>query len=244
MAPRGQVRSDLSDDACVKLTTLAVVLAAAAALVSGCQSASEVAAPTPPNPCPGGAVSPIQIDDLIRVFRQHGLTMFNDPACASSTSERQASNEPIYGPGAQTGDHDAITASQGSVYCLLDKTAVRPLLPVTENKYPTDQETSFDAGNVTCLIYPESDETENEQLERLRAAMNALAREVAPPKLRVESDIEERLGPLTSAECAGEDDRWLCDVSDVATEREHGRCEVRLNDAGRIISAVERCRPE
>ena len=63
-------------------------------------------------------------------------------------------------------------------------------------------------------------------------------------KDRVEAQIEARLGPTTEAECAGEDDKWLCDIFDEAIQRDYSGYGVRLDDSGRIISPVERCRPE
>jgi hypothetical protein len=61
---------------------------------------------------------------------------------------------------------------------------------------------------------------------------------------RVEAQIKARLGPTTEAECAGEDDHWLCDIFDEAIQRDYSGCGVRLDDSGRIISPLERCRPE
>jgi hypothetical protein len=155
---------------------------AAAALFGGCAPPDNGDAANPPSmnmACHGEAVSPVQVDDLVRVFRQHGLTMFNDPQCLDSTSERQASNLPIWGPDSQGLDRETIRAEQGHVICLFAATAFHEVLPVTERKYPTDQETSFRFANVDCLIYPASDESEKEQLARLKTAANALARETA-----------------------------------------------------------------
>ena len=61
---------------------------------------------------------------------------------------------------------------------------------------------------------------------------------------RVEAQIEARLGSTTDAMCAGDDDYWLCDIFDEALQRDYSGCEVRLNESGRIVSPVERCRPE
>jgi hypothetical protein len=61
---------------------------------------------------------------------------------------------------------------------------------------------------------------------------------------RVEAQIEARLGPTTEAECAGEDDHWLCDIFDEAIQRDYSGCAVRLDDSGRITSPLDTCRPE
>jgi hypothetical protein len=175
------VSCGLADDSRVRVTMLLAALAAAV-LASGCAPPDngDAANPPPKNiACQGGAVDPVQVDDLVRVFRQHGLTMFNDPKCSVSTSERQASNLPIWGPDSQGLDRESIRADQGRVVCLFDATPSFPVLPVIENGYPGDQETSFQFGNVDCLIYPASNESEKEQLARLRTAANALARETA-----------------------------------------------------------------
>jgi hypothetical protein len=63
-------------------------------------------------------------------------------------------------------------------------------------------------------------------------------------KNRVEAQIEARLGATTEAECAGEDDHWLCDISDEAIHRDYSGCAVRLDESGQIISPLESCKPE
>ena len=150
---------------------------------AGCSSATGPeetgSSPPPAKRCSGGAVSPVQVEDLVRVFRAHGLMMFNDPGCATTTAERQASNMPIWGPDSHGLDEDAINASQGHVVCLFDASAHWPVQPVIENRYAGDEETTLEFGNVTCYLYPGSDESERAQLRRLRTATNALAREVA-----------------------------------------------------------------
>lgn len=136
--------------------------------------------PVPPDrACPGGETQPVQVDELIRVFRMHGLQMFDDPECIDPTSERHASNAPQFGPNPRRVDaFDDVKRAQGYVSCDLLASPVTPLQPVKENRYPDEEETSFSFGNVQCIIYP-GDASEKEQLERLRRAASDLARATA-----------------------------------------------------------------
>jgi hypothetical protein len=61
---------------------------------------------------------------------------------------------------------------------------------------------------------------------------------------RVEAQIEARLGPTTVSDCAGGGDYWLCDIFDTAIQRDYSGCAVRVDNTGRIITRVERCKPE
>jgi hypothetical protein len=129
--------------------------------------------------CRGGEVKPVQVDELIRVFREHDLEMFDDPECQGTEAERHASNAPKFGPNPRRADaFNDVKRAQGYVGCDLLYSAVRPLQPVREVKYEGDEETTFVFGNVRCTIYPDS-HSEHEQLERLRVAASDLARVVA-----------------------------------------------------------------
>ena len=129
--------------------------------------------------CRGGEVEPIQLAELIRVFREHDLQMFDDPECLRTDSERQASNAPQFGPNPRLADaFDDVTRAQGWVYCALYASPSNPLQPVKEGKYEGDEETHFAFGNAVCTIYPDNN-SEQEQVERLRRAASDLARVVA-----------------------------------------------------------------
>jgi hypothetical protein len=129
--------------------------------------------------CRGGEVEPVQVDELIRVFREHELEMFDDPECVGTEEERSASNAPKFGPNPRRADaFDDVMRSQGYVSCDLLASPVRPLQPVKVGKYEGDEETNVVFGNVRCTIYPD-DDSEQEQVERLRRAASDLARAVA-----------------------------------------------------------------
>ena len=130
--------------------------------------------------CPGGEVEPIHVDELIRVFREHDLEMFDDPECQDPDSARAASNAPTFGPNPRRADaFDEVKRTQGYVSCDLFASSIRPLQqPVKTVKYEGDEETGLAFGNVSCTIYPDND-SEQEQVERLRRAASDLARVVA-----------------------------------------------------------------
>ncbi len=128
--------------------------------------------------CAGGATSPVQVEEVIRVFRIHDLEMFDDPECSYTESERQASNAPFFGPNPRRGDaYDDVARAQGDIHCGLFAASSNPLRPVKEIKYEGDKETRFLFGNVSCTIYPDS-ASEQEQVDRLRKAVSDLARRV------------------------------------------------------------------
>ena len=146
---------------------------------AGCSSSSEeTVAPVPVPPdraCTGGETQPIQVSELVRVFRKHGLQMFDDPECGEVTIQRRASNAPQFGAGAPLSDYDDVKQTQGYINCDLLALPVNPLQPVERIKYEGDEETQFRFGNVLCFIYPHPD-SEREQVERLRRAAADLAR--------------------------------------------------------------------
>lgn len=159
------------------LVVAGVVLGAACG-EKGMQSLETLEVP-PDRACRGGEVEPIQVDELIRVFREHGLEMFDDPECQDTETEQEASNAPTFGPNPRRADaFDDVKRTQGNVSCDLLASPIVPLQPVKEGKYEGDEETRFAFGNVRCTIYPDQD-SEQEQVERLRSAASDLARVVA-----------------------------------------------------------------
>ena len=65
-------------------------------------------------------MSPVQVDDLIRVFRANQLTMIDDPLCVRDHAERQVANLLLYGPDANVRSHELIAEREGDVTCLFD----------------------------------------------------------------------------------------------------------------------------
>jgi hypothetical protein len=78
--------------------------------------------------CPGGKTKPVQLEELIRVFRAHSIVMFDDPECLTTTTERQASNAPRFGANPRRGDaYDEVVATQGWIVCDLFAAPFQPL---------------------------------------------------------------------------------------------------------------------
>lgn len=131
------------------------------------------AAPPADQACPGGAVEPIDVEEVIRVFRSQGISLFDDPLCARRTARRQAANLLLYGPNANVRKHDEIATREGDVTCLFDRAAHGPLGRVLETRTTGEVETTFVLANVTCIIYP-ARSSERAQIARVRASMQKL----------------------------------------------------------------------
>ena len=123
--------------------------------------------------CPAGKTKPVQIEALIRVFRAHGIVMFDDPECRTTNTERQASNAPKFGPNPRRGDaYDEVVSTQGWIFCGLFAAPFQPLEPVERLRFEGDKETLVRFGAVQCIIYPDA----ASETSRLRAS-------AAPPPI-------------------------------------------------------------
>jgi hypothetical protein len=121
--------------------------------------------------CPRGLTRPFSAQTLIRVAREHDVSLKRDPSCgAIMDSVDAASNQLVTD---NSDDADRVDAREGDVIChIYDTPFDTPPFGVRRTKYDTDQETYFDVANVSCAIYP----TGQGQIARLEAALNALAK--------------------------------------------------------------------
>jgi len=81
--------------------------------------------------CPGGQTEPVEVEELVRVFKRHQLEMFDDSECPNPASARHASNAPKFGPNPRRADaFDEVVRNQGYVGCDLLAYPENPLQPV------------------------------------------------------------------------------------------------------------------
>lgn len=152
------------------------------AVLTGCGESREEADALPPveDRCPGGKTEPLDVQTVVEVARRHGITLYNDPQCQPDpTIVSTASNQLLWGPNTNVGEHREIDEREGFVSCMLGRGAeltprVKRAPPeVRRIRYEGDEETHFRAFNVDCVIYPDSEHAEA-QLTRLEQTMNEL----------------------------------------------------------------------
>jgi hypothetical protein len=122
----------------------------------------------------GAQGSPVTLAELIRVFRANGVSLsMDDDTCRASPRERRNAALPDATNAGPSGLDDAADAREGTVFCSVGDRSGGAEVRVT--KYETDTESSVDAFNVYCTIYPSSADREAAQIARLKRALRALA---------------------------------------------------------------------
>lgn len=147
-----------------------IVLGLAAGICVGCSGfASEEGRPDFEDTCPRGLTRPFTVHSLIKIAREHGISLKRDPSCYAYIGGIDAASNVVDAP---SNEYDFVVSREGHVMCDLGDDPQREIGPVTRTKYPEDQETSFNVGNIGCTIYP----VQPGQVERLRIALQAVAR--------------------------------------------------------------------
>jgi hypothetical protein len=148
-----------------------VLLGLAAVLCAACGgSGAEEGGPSFESTCPRGLTRPISVSSLIEIARAHGVSLERSPECSAYIGDVDAATNVVNAHG---DEYDEITRREGHVICTLgDDPLAQRLGKVRRTKYPEDEETYFDVGNVQCAIYPERPD----QVEQLRVALGAVAR--------------------------------------------------------------------
>ena len=140
-------------------------------LLSGCgTSPSAENEAGPPGRCGKGRMSPITIAELVTTFRANHISLHNEHHCSSPQSLAQASNgNPAEGPSAE-----AITAREGDVICTIDPRSIGR--KIDRSHYSGEQQTYLAVLNVLCAIFPSDDAHAARQIERVKHALQELAR--------------------------------------------------------------------
>lgn len=160
------------------LATLAVALSLVAIGCGGPSSGQGETTAAPPECASRGMRgTPVSLDELVRIMRANGVTLdINQRKCQGlEPTDPDATN---FGPEAIEPD-DEVKRREGLVFCDVgSKGGDRREVIVT--KYPNDAETRLDALNVGCTIYPSDAASEDEQIDRLKRALEAVIRETPP----------------------------------------------------------------
>lgn len=133
------------------------------------------AAPVEQRSCPQARPTPVTLQTLLRVAREHGLRLQHDQRCIEPGVVTQASTFLPYDR-ASILSSDVISQQQGEVTCLIRKSAQ----PGTQVLQTTTFNigTRFDRLNVSCTVLPLNvdlyPEISAEQVARVRATMQAL----------------------------------------------------------------------
>jgi hypothetical protein len=144
-------------------------------VLTGCQGTPQAdSRPPPEDRCRGGKTRPLDVLDVVRIARRHGITLHDDPQCIPEPSiVSQASNMLLYGPNTNGRQHEEINRREGDVTCML---RARPVFSAEVERGRFQAEgTDFRVFNVHCVIYPDP-ERADEQLSRLEQTMNDLRR--------------------------------------------------------------------
>jgi hypothetical protein len=121
--------------------------------------------------CQRGLTRPFSVKTLIRVAREHGVSLKRNPSCGASWAEVDAAENQLVTD--DLDEADKVDAREGGVICHVeDMPFDTPPFGVRRTKYETDHETYFDVANVSCAIYP----TGQGQIARLEIALKALAK--------------------------------------------------------------------
>jgi hypothetical protein len=150
------------------LATLVVAATAASSL--GCMLPGEAETDEPDfeSACPRGLTRPFTVHALIDAAHAHGITLRRAEECTPTIGDVEAATN--------SGASEEARLREGHVLCrVADLPPPHEAPRVRRTKYPEDEETYFDVGNVSCAIYPEKDS----QVHRLRQAMGDLARSPA-----------------------------------------------------------------
>ena len=124
----------------------------------------------------GSRGSPVTLQELVDVARQHGITLdIQEVTCDKTKGEKVPgfdSDATNGGPGGLDLP-DASELREGHVLCDVAYESFGAAVEVT--KYATDTETYIRAANVECAIYPHSTVQEAAQVGRLKDALEDVA---------------------------------------------------------------------
>ena len=152
------------------VVTLGFATAVCGACVGPPSDDGAVAEPTFEDTCPRGLTRPFAVGSVIRIARRHGFSLQRETECDAYIGDVENVSNAVDTTGEE---YDEITSREGHVMCSLgDHPPPYGALRVQRTKYPEDEETYFDVGNVSCAVYPERPE----HIERLRRALEAVAR--------------------------------------------------------------------
>jgi hypothetical protein len=110
---------------------------------------------------------PLEVKAVIDTLNRHGIALHpTDPQCEIPSVLVTASNMRDLWEG-----QDAISREQGDVSCNVEDDLSQPT--VERLHFPGEAETIFQVWNVTCFLWPDGPEEDN-QLARLATAMDEL----------------------------------------------------------------------
>lgn len=124
----------------------------------------------------GSRGSPVTVQELVDVFREHGITLdIKEQTCGKPEGKKVAgfdSDATNAGPDGLD-QPDERELREGYVLCDVADAGFTAKVRVV--KYATDTETYITAANVHCAIYPHSTAHEAAQVGRLKNAMESVA---------------------------------------------------------------------
>jgi hypothetical protein len=118
--------------------------------------------------------SPVSLDLLIRTFRENGVSLWAAPfKCANPRSTYADASS--FGPTGLERDR-TVSERQGDVLCRV--AAYGSDASVGQVHHPEDKETYVSVLNVSCSVYPSEPSKADEQIARVRTAIEALVEKV------------------------------------------------------------------
>jgi hypothetical protein len=155
---------------------------AAIVIAAGCSG--DTGEPPSPNTSPeidllarcGSRGAPVTLAKLVRVARANGVTLDIDERGCKQLERIQTSADATNAGPSGLEQRPRVHRREGHVLCTVVRMPHASNREVDVVKYPTDTETQVQVLNVDCAVYPSDAASEQMQVNRLKKALEAIAR--------------------------------------------------------------------
>jgi hypothetical protein len=124
----------------------------------------------------GSRGAPVTLAKLVKVARANGITLSIDRRGCKELERIQTSADATNAGPSGLERRPSVYLREGHVLCTVVRVPHARNREVVVVKYPTDTETQVGVLNVGCAVYPSDAASEQMQVNRLRKALEAVAR--------------------------------------------------------------------